>query len=663
MFPQAFGSDVPFVPVVVEPQEEDSPNEPHGGEVQEKRKRSRYPQGKPDTIAKYPDLFPEQGLIIVNYGGNPTLRCNICNTFISSIDKASVQQHVWGHRSAKKASTNCAHQRRKSQKARGEEKRGSICTYFKKHKPDRTDLHNDAEKVKFRAMVGQGLLDAGVPFHKMEIPSFRAAFEFGAFATGGRKGIDELQSSLIDALFESLKERLSGKQVALLFDGSTINHSIEVALVRFVENGVITHLAIQSERVSKAMDAEKLGQTLIQALNRVGVTLRQVLVAISDRARVNSAAVRHWRDVPFHGCLSHTLNNAGKKMDSQFVHDFCGCWKRLRTSPYAKTTWKALTGSAFPTCNSTRWWSWFELIDILDKNWIHVLPTLRECQKKNVAEKSVKSMIEILCSSSKRFGLRLEMKYYILQARPYVKAGYSLESKKMIAPYVQQIIAELKTARLLNRDDDSDLEAIIQELTKNSNAAWSTDYDFMEKWKKYVCAEAKKMHDYWSDTAECRVAQLRRQLDVYEAVSFFCPFKLAKLFSSLLLFGNSFEEFDQISIFASFEKVPGFSRDLIRKLQNSFPQLLVCLKEAASTLRKLPFLQMADQAWDFWKAHQNVLPAWWEAAKIVALLSPSSAAAEGFFSVAKGVLKRTQSSLLPEHEELKVLSAYNQRSG
>ena len=64
---------------------------------------------------------------------------------------------------------------------------------------------------------------------------------------------------------------------------------------------------------------------------------------------------------------------------------------------------------------------------------------------------------------------------------------------------------------------------------------------------------------------------------------------------------------------------------------------------------------------DWWKRHDPELPHWSSACKSVLLLQPSSAAAEGVFSLLENSFKNRQTISLEDYMQTSVMFQYNYR--
>lgn len=68
---------------------------------------------------------------------------------------------------------------------------------------------------------------------------------------------------------------------------------------------------------------------------------------------------------------------------------------------------------------------------------------------------------------------------------------------------------------------------------------------------------------------------------------------------------------------------------------------------------------LPEVAWDFWRRHSLRLPAWYRAAKEVALVMTSSACMERVFSVYESIFSDQQEMALEDVRAASVLIRYN----
>ena len=65
-------------------------------------------------------------------------------------------------------------------------------------------------------------------------------------------------------------------------------------------------------------------------------------------------------------CFSHTIDNVGKHFEFRVLDTFAQYWVSLFShSAAARLAWKARTGTAMRTYSPTRWWSKWEVMNLV----------------------------------------------------------------------------------------------------------------------------------------------------------------------------------------------------------------------------------------------------------------------------------------------------------
>lgn len=67
------------------------------------------------------------------------------------------------------------------------------------------------------------------------------------------------------------------------------------------------------------------------------------------------------------GCFSHTLNNAGKKIDMPKLHEYIKSWHQLLYSHGCKMLFKTTMGESMAGYSKVRWWASWEEFNQLQK--------------------------------------------------------------------------------------------------------------------------------------------------------------------------------------------------------------------------------------------------------------------------------------------------------
>ena len=79
-------------------------------------------------------------------------------------------------------------------------------------------------------------------------------------------------------------------------------------------------------------------------------------------------------------CLSHSLDNVGRRFETPVLDEFLHWWVSLfARSPAARLQWEARSGVAPKTHCSTRWWSLYEVAAQAMELFGDIRPFLEEC--------------------------------------------------------------------------------------------------------------------------------------------------------------------------------------------------------------------------------------------------------------------------------------------
>jgi hypothetical protein len=280
----------------------------------------------------------------------------------------------------------------------------------------------------FSELVVSAFLKAGVPLAKVDY--FRDLFEESAFRLSNSTNLRQLVPFIHKQEQAIVKSEINGKEVSVIFDGTTHVCEAMVILLRFVDNQWnIQQRAVQLMLLAKSLTGEEVARQLIVCLStELGIGSNLLVAAMRDRASVNNVALRTlsivFTQVFDIGCFSHTLDHVGERMKPPVLDDFMKGWIGLFTrSPKTKLAWKAATGLQVPTYSATRWWSKWEVMNDLLKSFGDVCSFL---QNDELPPSKLK-LLEILNDSPNNRKLQMELAMTVDAGEPFVKATYRLE--------------------------------------------------------------------------------------------------------------------------------------------------------------------------------------------------------------------------------------------
>ena len=199
-----------------------------------------------------------------------------------------------------------------------------------------------------------------------QMDSFRKIFEENAFSLSDSSHFRRLIAIPFISQDEmsKLKKYISGKNVAIIYDGTIHVCEAFVIVLRYVDDDwVIKQRVCQSMLLAKSIVGEELVRQLITVVaTELSIAPNMVLAAMRDRASVNDVAMRTisiiYNQILDVGCLSHILDHVGERMKTPILDDFVKSWISLfALSPKSRLAWRTQTGLPTPTYSATRWWS------------------------------------------------------------------------------------------------------------------------------------------------------------------------------------------------------------------------------------------------------------------------------------------------------------------
>ena len=195
-----------------------------------------------------------------------------------------------------------------------------------------------------------------------------------------------------------------GKDVSIIFDGTTRDGEVLVLLLRFVDEWELKVRLVRFQLVKRSVCGDDLARIMIEVLHcKLGVLQGQLLAAMRDRASVNTCALRTvsvlYPDMLDVGCIFHFLDRVGVKCKTPALTPFMSTWNVIfKTSIKARRVWSQISGRGMPRYNSTRWWSLWECLKVVFEEWNHVYAFLQSNEA--FAEVSRRKLSDLIQQSS-----------------------------------------------------------------------------------------------------------------------------------------------------------------------------------------------------------------------------------------------------------------------
>ena len=663
----------------------------------EERKRARKKAVAPSTNAvKHAALqeFKDHSLVAEVTDDGTYLICKACgNKRINCSKKQYVRQHIYGKEGTKVrdaaawAKLSEAEKEKllhwknlKGLQARGERKtalekatalhREQIfaATDGSKHVKGSTKTTAD---VSERVEIVLDLWENGVPLSRLDNPSFKRLVEEPHHNIGGREGVRQQIPVAVLSLKEQMRERVKGRYLTVFFDGSKVNECVEAVIVRFVNDELeIEHVCIGASMVTLNMTAATLYTRVRDHLRDAGIEDKHVVYAISDSAAVNPAMVNFWnqlivelhgdeydeRHLSWLGCLAHGTSNSGTKMRKAAAllkQFFKGFKKMSNTSVAARRVWKDVTKSTCPVLCDNRWWAWYDCAVAVLEHWVKVPEFLGVLQARGISEKSTQKMASILNARGDHWRiLELEIRSVVSFGKLFRDACALFEGDGFTLPFVSGVLREMRD--LMQTFGLQKLEhPLFVDIRARAREMGMTDYKAKALLEKVVpVVDAALMHfksSIWQKVGE--------RIPLFDAASLFHP----------LVFLQQVDDVDfgeqLIKHCETLSSLKGISRDA-----SSFRHLLVAelqsYKTAADALKKDmaqdESLKSPAAIWQWWKSQKTRLKNFFEIARILVLIVPSSAVVERFFSIVKAQTTPQQNAEYADTFGGRAMALFNQ---
>ena len=298
-------------------------------------KRKRFSHGKSTRLKNQSTIHHSR---VKEFAGEHlTIECNrlfceACRVVVSE-KKSAVKLHI----------ATLRHTRAKERLVADSKRQVGVLESLRKYEsekhPKGETLQDDVRLYRMEVVIH--LLAAGIPLRKAD--HLRPLLEKHHLRLVSSTHLYNLIPAVRQMEFEKTKAAIAGRDISVIFDGSTRLGEAVAMVVRYVEEEELAdgrRLAIRQRLarmnvLSKSVTGEELCQQLITTLAvQLSVAPSNLLATMRDGAAVNGAAVRLLKASIYTECqdiicFSHTIDNAGKKFDTPDLDDFFQLWSSL----------------------------------------------------------------------------------------------------------------------------------------------------------------------------------------------------------------------------------------------------------------------------------------------------------------------------------------------
>ena len=340
----------------------------------------------------------------------------------------------------------------------------------------------------------------------------------------------------------------------------------------------------------------------------------------------------HYPDMLDVGCISHFLDRVRVKCKTAALTPFMSTWNAIfTTSMKARRVLNQISSTGVPRYNSTQWWSLWECLKVVFEERHHVNAFLES--NEDFAEVSRRRLSDSIQQSSLQ--IRVEQAALMeMEMEKFVKATYTLEGDGALVFIAFQQLEELR--QFIHVQNFATLTRVVQKL-------FPLNVVEQQRWYLYGLREClMPAFQYFLETS-ANDAIISRSIRVFQAVQLFNP-RVVK--TSRPVDGDV--DWIRAVLFLS-------DNNTIQPLKDELPAYLVMVGNIPDDFDALA------GTWQWWRNNAAEIPFWASAVKKIALVQPSSAAAEKVFSLLVTVFGDQQHDALEDYIEAALMLRVNNR--
>ena len=265
--------------------------------------------------------FPNKSLVVSKVVSNGKLFCNSCREEVS-LKKSIIKNHISSVKHVNGKLNVQAKDKRERDIAEALRDYNSQCHLIGETLP--------IEQQTYRVKVVQTFLRAAVPLNKLQ--HFRDILEENFFRLTDWHHMSDLVPFVLKEEESLIKKEIDGKNVSVIFGGTTRLGEALANVVRFVTNDwTIEHGLVKMQLLAKSLTGKDIARELIHVLaTEYSIGSNNLLAVMRDRASTNEVAMKiisvlypYLVDV---GCFSHTLDLVGEHFQTATLDEFGMLW-------------------------------------------------------------------------------------------------------------------------------------------------------------------------------------------------------------------------------------------------------------------------------------------------------------------------------------------------
>jgi hypothetical protein len=316
-----------------------------------------------------------------------------------------------------------------------------MCFLHRNVRSTRTQASLSTATHVFRMRVVQTFLVSGTPINRLKF--FRPLIERSGVSLSHESNLMSTYVPMIEANeFQLVKSEIHDQYVCIAFDGtSRLGEAMNIVGRFCSQDFCIENRLLRFKTTRQHVKAPQLAQLITQTLcTELGFRLDMLVGLSRDSVGVNGAACRLLMQSTFTCavdmmCISHTLNNVGRRISFDILREFMTPWLDLvgGRNPHrgAQQLWKATVyPMQVPGFSNTRWYAAAEIQFVLAENYHHLADFIDKLGHHDYGDATLAKMKAVFSVEDKRYALQLQLAA-MLDMRELVKVTYELEGDRL----------------------------------------------------------------------------------------------------------------------------------------------------------------------------------------------------------------------------------------
>jgi hypothetical protein len=315
--------------------------------------------------------------------------------------------------------------------------------------------------------------------------------------------------------------------------------------------------------------------------------------------------------------------------------------KAISKSVSVRRRYKSKFGESPNRHKDIRWWSKYEVLEQMMRNFAGVPDFVRELHAAGLVPKNTAKMLLVLNAPLRFLRLQLQLAATVDAGVEFVKFTYDMEGDGPLAFVVHERLARLSA--FVSAPKFPNLEALTRHLTAAAVPPPETAQQLFDLGVRSVAPGLI----YWNK----KLAELDKQFKAFKGASIFDPNKARDMSAMSLTqhIRDNLPSFDFVS------------PDDVTALLQEVPAYLAATQHLPTAAERAEEGLEGKDLRSFWREKKEQLPAMFTLVRKILLVQPSSAACERVFSILTNNFNPQQDHALADFIETSMMLRYNHK--